>query len=447
MPVQSSSQFRFGSGVSPLRMSQTRTPSPTAQPMFFDGSWKVEPESGLVVVVVAPRVTDITTVSVETTVCVSPTVSVAVEELFSPPPQPPVRIARPSASASLHILATLVLHVLHASAPPPSLLSRLREEPRVLAYLERSELSLELQVALEALLPQSAGLDRSPHCTAGLMQMAAIGEPALGGVGDHVGEACVEDAFNGPELQLAHPRRVEEQGTSGEGHELPVRRRVAPPALLARRRGREDVTAHQTVDQGRLAHSGGSEQRDGLSSAQVGRECFEARSGHGADGKNGNAECDRLHLRQSLGRGLGEVALVDDDDRSAAAVPGSGEVPLEPASVQILSERRDEKERVDVRSDDLLHGSPPRLLAREGRAPWQDGLDHRLPLTLETACGNPVAGNGQGGALELPRGYAPDAAVLREELAGAMVPRSDPRGYQSKFCMGPERVFELGAPA
>ena len=41
IPVQSSSHFCLGSGLSPLRMSQTRTPSLVAQPMFFEGIWKV----------------------------------------------------------------------------------------------------------------------------------------------------------------------------------------------------------------------------------------------------------------------------------------------------------------------------------------------------------------------------------------------------------------------
>ena len=63
-----SSRARIASwapGRSPLRMSQTRTPSPSVQPMFFDGIWKVRDVSaGVVVVIVGTG----STVTVSTTV-------------------------------------------------------------------------------------------------------------------------------------------------------------------------------------------------------------------------------------------------------------------------------------------------------------------------------------------------------------------------------------------
>src|SRR3954454_17351854 len=350
MPVQSTSHFRLGSGLSPLKTSQTRTPSPVAQPMFLEGSWNAGPES-VVFPVVPDRVTTTVCVSasvcVSTIVCVGPTMSVGVDVSF-PPPQPAAASARQNANASGRIQVSLVLHVFHDAILSATLLSRVGAKPGVFPHLERPELPLELEVALEALLGKGSCFDRLPNRAAGFVQMAAVREATLRSVARHVCEARIEDAFVGPELQLAHSGRVEEQRAPRERDKLAVRGRVPAATAFARRRGGEKLLARQAVDQRRLAHTGGSEQRDGLSAAEIRLERFEADARCGADRQNGDAERDCLDLGELFGGGLREIALVHDDDRNAAAVPRGGEVPLEPASVQVLSECSDQKERVDV---------------------------------------------------------------------------------------------------
>ena len=51
---------------------------------------------------------------------------------------------------------------------------------------------------------------------------------------------------------------------------------------------------------------------------------------------------------------VGEVGLVEDDDRLGARAPGQGQVALEPARVEVGVERGHDEQQVDVRGEDLL---------------------------------------------------------------------------------------------
>ena len=141
------------------------------------------------------------------------------------------------------------------------------------------------------------------------------------------------------------------------------------------------------------------------------------------------------------------IALVDDDDRDRAAVPGGREVALEPPRVEVEAESGDDEHRVDVRGHDLLHGSRVRLLARERGPPRQDGFDDRLPLALDRTDRDPVAHRGQLLVGQLPGGKAAHPAALREELARPVVTRGDARRDQVVCCVWLERIREERVPA
>ena len=51
---------------------------------------------------------------------------------------------------------------------------------------------------------------------------------------------------------------------------------------------------------------------------------------------------------------VGEVGLVQDDDRRHLAGPGDREVAFDPTEIEVVVEARDEQRDVDVRRHDLL---------------------------------------------------------------------------------------------
>ena len=68
-----------------------------------------------------------------------------------------------------------------------------------------------------------------------------------------------------------------------------------------------------------------------------------------------------------------------------------------------MAEGGDEEDGVDVRRHDLLPGPVHRLLAREGGAARQHGLDDRLPVGQDAQC-DPVADAGELAAPDLAAG-------------------------------------------
>jgi hypothetical protein len=156
------------------------------------------------------------------------------------------------------------------------------------------------------------------------------------------------------------------------------------------------------------------------------------------------ARLDESELGVRIVRG---IHLVDDDHGARAAVPGRGQVALEPPRVEVEAERGDDEHGVDVRRDDLLHGPLERLLAGERGTPRQDGLDHRLPLAVDGACRDPVSDRGQLVFGQLARWQAAQPSVLRQELARPVVARRDARRDQIVCCVWLERVCEERVPA
>ena len=166
-----------------------------------------------------------------------------------------------------------------------------------------------------------------------------------------------------------------------------------------------------------------------------------------AHGEDRHSERDGLHLGELGDRIVGEVGLVGHDHRVRSAVPGRGQVALEPPRVEVAAERRHEKDGVHVRCDDLSDRPRQRLLARECRAPRQHRLDHRLALAVERPRGDPVADGGLLILSETSCGDAAEPAELGQQLARAVVARRDARRNQVVVLVRPERVREEGVPA
>ena len=176
-------------------------------------------------------------------------------------------------------------------------------------------------------------------------------------------------------------------------------------------------------------------------------ELLHALAGAGADGDDRHADRDRLDLGQLGHSVVGEIDLVRHDHRDRAAVPRGGEVPLEPARVEVAAERGHQEDRVDVGRHHLRDGSPPGFLPGERGAARQNGFDHRLALTVERAHHDPVADGRKLVLAEAARGHAAQPSELGQQLARPMMARSDAGRDQIVVLVRPERVLEELVPA
>src|SRR5262245_51254707 len=279
------------------------------------------------------------------------------------------------------------------------------------------------------------------------MQMRAVREPALRRELGDLGERGVEHGLVGPELELPHPGRVEQKRTARQRDELPVRGRMSAASLLTRLRSLEDLGSRKPVDQRGLADTGRAEQCDRAPASEIRLELLHPFSSRRTDRVNRDAERDRLDLGEVLGRVQRRVVLVYDDYRVGAAVPRRREVQLQTARVEVLPERRDEEDGVDVGRYHLRDGAPPCLFPCERRPAGENRFHDPLPLAFETPDRDPVSRHRQVEPFELSGGQAAYAPVLGEELARAVMPRGDARGDETFLFVGPERIREERVPA
>ena len=172
---------------------------------------------------------------------------------------------------------------------------------------------MELPVARESLARKRSLGERRLHGAARLMLVQAVREAARARELGDVLERRVERSVVGPELELAHPGRVEEERAGRERDGLAVRCRVAAAAAGRRRGRREDVPPGEPVHERRLADARGAEQRDRPPTGKVRLDRVEALSGGGAYWVDGHAERDGPDGGE-VGCGVvGGVPLVDDD--------------------------------------------------------------------------------------------------------------------------------------
>ena len=107
---------------------------------------------------------------------------------------------------------------LGALFPPALHVSRARLVP--FPRFER-HLAQEALIVRETVLVQPATGDGLDHRAPRLGVVRAVVEPAFPRQGGDVVERVIDRRLVRPELQLTHPRRVDEQGAARELHELP----------------------------------------------------------------------------------------------------------------------------------------------------------------------------------------------------------------------------------
>src|SRR5262245_33997060 len=146
----------------------------------------------------------------------------------------------------------------------------------VLERFEVAQLPLEFVVALEAILGERAVADGRQHGAAGLGGVGAVAEPATWGDRVDLGIHVAQGLAAAPELQLAHPRRVERQTSTGPPDQLAMGRRTPPLAVVADGLDALEVAAQKGVDEGRLAQARRAEQRNRTASREEGFKAREA---------------------------------------------------------------------------------------------------------------------------------------------------------------------------
>ena len=281
--------------------------------------------------------------------------------------------------------------------------------------------------------------------------MAAVGEAAPSEELGDVLERLLEPLVGDPQLDLAHPGRVDHEGAPGKLDELPARRRVAPLAVVADLARLEELLAEERVDERRLADSGGAEQSSRDARTEVRAERVESCARHVRDRNDGNTERDGLDLRDHCVDVVGEIGLGEDEHRLRSALPREREVALEAPEVHVLVDRGDDEHDVDVGGEHLLLRRLPGGLPRELRVAGEDGLDRPALLVRAGRDGDPVAYRrevgGRRSVVEAPGDVHPELAELGEDVVGAAMLHGHTAGGQSGVGVGLELLGAGVVPA
>ena len=185
--------------------------------------------------------------------------------------------------------------------------------------------------------------------------MRAVREAAALGDQDQIVENLGDADARLRQLELAHPRRVEQPAPALQ----PVHRtrggRVAPGIVaFADRLGGDAVRTAQRVDQRRFADARGAEQRDGLPRAAIGGEPCGAGGVAPIDRLDPQAGFDRTHGCGKILWRVGQVDLGEHDDGIDPDFTRQHKIALQPRHAEILVARRDDEQRVDIGGDHLL---------------------------------------------------------------------------------------------
>ena len=147
-----------------------------------------------------------------------------------------------------------------------------------------------------------------------------------------------------------------------------------------------------------------------------------------------------------------EVALRQQHHRLRAALAGENDVPLDSSEIQILVERGDDEDDVDVRGEHLLLGRLPGGLARELRPAGDERDDRSRLLVLARGHGDPVADHREVGrrrrlVVQTAGDVATEVPELREDVVGAAVWHRYPARDRAGRRDGGELLRECLVPA
>ena len=322
----------------------------------------------------------------------------------------------------------------------------------VLLALLVSELALQLLEALPAACVEIAGLQRLAHRAARLVGVAAVAEAAGAGERLNVLECGREALVGVDQAEFPHAGRVQHQRPGRQPDQLAVAGGVAPVRiLLADRGGRHPLVAGQRVDEGRLADARRAHQHRRLGRLQMRGERLQPRAGDDRDGQHRRAERDALRLGDG-GVGIGgEVGLGQHHHRLGAALPGGGQVALQPPGVEVGVQRGDQQRHVDVGGHHLLVRDRVGGLADEGGAPRQHGVDGRGAFVGPRGQRHPVADDREGARSRLvgePAGdLGGELAEVGDDVVDSALLHEDAAGNEPTLGVGGEVMLELIAPA
>src|SRR5262245_43408533 len=315
-------------------------------------------------------------------------------------------------SLTLSPLRRLTLRLLPAPLRLRSLFSRLREflpaiffdplRELILAAGQVIELAPHLEVVLESRGVERARFQGVAHGAARLGLVLAIAEVTMRGQFFYVFKGRLDAFFDVPQLQFAHARSVQNQRAVRERDQLAMTRSMlATVVVFADFLDLLPFETKQAVDQGRFAHARRPDQRDSLAWEKIlfeGLKPFAPLTMNRADCLNRRSGRDLFRLLDLSLHVVAEVGLGQQDHGACAALPRDGQIPLDSSRVEILIERRDQKESVDVRADDLFLGLDAFGLAHKFAAAWQRGMNHRLVSAFDQAQRDPIADGGKVGA-------------------------------------------------
>ena len=322
----------------------------------------------------------------------------------------------------------------------------------VLLAIKPPELPLEFTPTGKPLRCQRSVLDRRQHRAARLAHMLAVTKLARPRQRIQLRERLFERPLARPQLQHAHARCVDQDGTARQRHQFAMRRGVPPTRIpLAHVLGRLSLLAAQRIDERRLAHARHAEQGDARARHQPRRECLEPRAIARAQRHHGHAGCGELRLGDHRVQVVGEVRLVEHDHRLRPALPRRSDVALDAARVVVIVESRHHEHRVDVRRDDLgfrrlAHGAP-----HEHATARQHRHDRRGPIALGRAHGDPIAHRGKQRAIvrlvtEPPGDFRRALLAIVDAIAPAVLAH-DARGGQAIGAVGFKLSLESLVPA
>ncbi len=247
----------------------------------------------------------------------------------------------------------------------------LRARALVVAGGLEVQLSLELAVALQPLRRQRAGGDRRPHRAARFGLVHAVAKLALGRQLLHVVEGLGDALVGLPQLHHPHPRGVDDAPAAGQRDQLTVGGRVSAAAVVADLARGQPLLVDQPVDQRRLAHAGRPHRGRGAAAPNQLAQLIDALTGDRRDHLDRHPGCHRVHAAHSRRHVVADVGLGQDDHRVGTALPGHGQVPLDPARVEILVQRRHQQRQIHVGRHHLLGGDLAGRVSHKRRPPGQ----------------------------------------------------------------------------
>ena len=184
------------------------------------------------------------------------------------------------------------------------------------------------------------GFDSLIDGASGFAEVCAVREAAFGAEGLDVIEGSFDALFKIPELDFAHPRGVDDEGMVGEADQFAMAGGVKTTIIrFADSIDLLSVFAKKLIEESRFTDSGRADEGDCLTGDQVrgdgGKELFALVEGGDREAGDGceiaNAGDHALRIRAEIGFG-------QEDDGTSAALPGDGEVPFDPAWIEVVIE-------------------------------------------------------------------------------------------------------------